>query len=318
MLGKSVLITGATGLIGTYFIYSLLELNKISTEKTTIRIIIHRGLPEHLQHLPTEKNVEIYKGDLQDLNFCASLPSSDYIIHGAGYAQPLEYKDNPMSPLRLNAMTTDVMFKKLNPDGRLLFLSSCSVYTGSEDFPYTEKSAGRSMPDHPRACYIEGKRCGETICHAWENMGKSSKIARIGFVYGPGVRASERRVLWDFIRKGLNGKIELIDEGKTRREYFYVADAVADMWRIFLHGKDMTYNIDGASKATSIRELAQTIGKLMNVPVVLPQISDGYYGAREGEVCIDKLKAEFGERDYVPLEEGLRRTIQWYESNIVA
>lgn len=320
MLGKSILITGATGLIGTYFIYSLLELNKISTEKTIIRIVIHRGLPEHLSNLLTEKNVEIYKGDLQDTNFCASLPESDYIIHAARCGKPNEVKINPQSAIeaiRLNTTTTDALMNNLASDnGEMLFLSTYMVYSGSSDFPYRETSFGATMPDHKRAYHIESNRCGETICHTWKKLGKKSKIVRLGFVYGPGVRSSDKRVVYDFIRKGLNGKIDLLDAGILEREYLYVADAVADMWKVLLYGKNTTYNIGGTSKAVTVRELAQIIGKLMNVPVILPEISDDLSFKQEGEVSIDKLKNEFGERTYLSLEEGLKRTIQWYKANI--
>ena len=174
---KSILITGATGLIGTYFIYSLLKFNSVSSDKVTIRLVTYRGLPNHLKDLSKESNVEIYKGNLQEKDFCMSLPISDYIIHAAGYSQIMSYKGNLIGAIRLNTSTTDALFERLNPNGgRILFVSSGAVYTGSTDFPHKEETIGATMPNHTRAPYIEGKRCGETICHTLNSENRIAKI----------------------------------------------------------------------------------------------------------------------------------------------
>ena len=308
--GKSVLITGATGLIGTYLVYSLLKLNQVADEKAIIRIITHNGLPSHLEHLAAEKNFEIYQGDLSEFKFCSSLPESDYIIHAAGYGQPRKFVEDKIKTIRLNTLATDILLSKLKPEGKFLFVSSSEIYSNAKEFPTKETTCGLTLPDHPRACYIEGKRCGEAICHAW------NKIARVSLAYGPGIRPSDGRVLYNFIQKGVAGKINLLDAGKAVRTYCYISDNVSNLWNILLRGKEITYNVGGISRAT-IRELADTVGEILNVPVVVPQVEDGLSGApQEVALNIDKTRNEFGKTNYKSLREGVERTINWYLANI--
>lgn len=314
--GKSVLITGATGLIGTYLVYSLLKLNQVADDKAIIRIITHNGLPNHLVHLAEEKNIEIYQGDLSDFAFCSSLPESDYIIHAAGYGQPRKFVQDKIKTIRMNTMATDVLLSKLKPEGKFLFVSSSEIYSNAKDIPTTETSCGLTMPDHPRACYIEGKRCGEAICHAWNATGKTAKIARVALAYGPGIRPADGRVLYNFIQKGIAGEINLLDAGKAGRTYCYISDNVLNLWNILLRGKEVTYNVGGIYRAT-IRELAETVGEILNVPVVVPQVEEGLSGApQEVALNIDKTRNEFGKTHYKPLHEGIERTINWYLANI--
>lgn len=314
--GKSVLITGATGLIGTYLVYSLLKLNQVSAEKTLIRIVTHNGLPIHLEHLATEKNLEIYQGDLSEFAFCSSLPESDYIIHAAGYGQPRKFVENKIKTIRMNTIATDILLSKLKPEGKFLFVSTSEIYSGSEDIPYNETTRGVTMPDHFRACYIEGKRCGEAICHAWNAAGKTAKIARVALAYGPGIRPSDGRVLYNFIQKGIAGKINLLDSGRAERTYCYISDNVSNLWNILLRGKEVTYNVGGTSHAT-IRKLAETIGEILNVPVVVPQVEEGLSGApQDVALNIDKTWNEFGKTHYKDLKLGIARTVKWYLANI--
>ncbi len=314
--GKSVLLTGATGLIGTYIIYTLLKFNSNKNNRVQIHLVVHDELPSHLSFLQNEEMIKIYSGDLSEYSFCNSLPCCDYIIHAAGYGQPGKFMNNKIKTIRLNTVVTDVLLSKVKKNGRFLFISTSEIYSGSEDIPYKESSRGLTMPDHGRACYIEGKRCGEAICHAWEDLGTTVRIARVALAYGPGVRSSDKRVLYNFIQKGLHGRIELMDSGSAVRVYCYVADTVVHLWNIFLYGKESTYNVGGTSK-TTIRQLAENIGDILQVPVCLPQELKALEEApREVYLDMEKMINEFGNRTYVSLEDGIRRTVQWYRSNI--
>ena len=193
-----------------------------------------------------------------------------------------------------------------------MFLSTSEVYVGVPHPPYRETDIGNTNTDHPRACYIEAKRCGETICNAYRHMGIDAKSARISLVYGPGTRAGDRRVINEFILRGLRGEISLLDHGHAQRTYCYVTDAVEILWNIMLDGADAIYNVGGLSRI-SIRELTLKIGEYLNAPVVLPtDIPKGLAGAPE-DVSLDmaKAKREFGKNVYIDLTEGLRRTIEW-------
>jgi nucleoside-diphosphate-sugar epimerase len=204
--------------------------------------------------------------------------------------------------------------EKLFPKGKFLFISTSELYSGISNPPFSEAQIGSTNTTHPRACYIEGKRCGEAIINAFRDQGVNAKSARLALAYGPGTRPNDMRVLNSFIQKALNGKITLMDKGEARRTYCYVEDAVEILWNILLHGKDPIYNVGGTSRVT-IRELAEMIGALVHVTVEYPETSHTLKDAPE-DVCLNmsKVENEFRKTTYTPLSEGLSRTIRWQQA----
>lgn len=304
--GKTVMVTGASGLIGTYFLACLKQIKAVKV----VAIIQSRPKAYWLK-LADFKGVRIMRGDLTSLSFCQSLPQADIIIHAAGYGQPGRFLAEPVKTLKLNTLTTFLLFGKLKPKGKFLFISSSEVYSGLTGSNYRETQIGRTNTDHPRACYIEAKRAGEAICQAYQTKGIKVKICRLSLAYGPGTRQNDRRVLNELIAKGLKGEIKLLDEGRVKRTYGYVADSVEVMWQILLKGRETVYNVGGESR-TSIAGLAKKIGKYLQVPVVVPKKGKGAHGAPD-DVCLDlsKIKKEFHKLEFVSLDEGLKRTINW-------
>ena len=220
-------------------------------------------------------------------------PMADYIIHAAGYAQPSKYLQDPIKTIKLNTTITMQLLEKMNPGGKFLYVSSAAVYENYN-------------PDHPRACYAESKRCGEVICSSY-----GSKIARVSLAYGPGTKPGDTRVMNQFIQQAIvSGKIEPLDSGDAIRTYCYISDTVEMLWNILLFGAGV-YNVAGNSK-TTIGELAEKIGDYMHVPVMYPGKGQEMPGAPQEE-CIDieKYETEFGKKDFVSLDEGLRRTIEY-------
>lgn len=312
--GKSILITGGTGLIGSYFLYTLKKLNNVSRYKTKVYVVIHNGIPGWLSFLDDSEWAEIIKGDLSDASFCESLPCSDYIIHAAGYGQPGMFLQDKIKTIRMNAQTTDILLSKLTSDGKFLFVSTSEIYSGSPNIPYTEKDYGCTTPQHGRGCYIEGKRCGEAICMAYRERGRNVKIGRVSLAYGPCFKKGDKRVLNNFIEKGTTGVIKLLDSGSSGRIYCYAADTVEMLWNVLLRGTEPVYNIGGESQ-TTILGLAEKIAGIMNVSVEIPDVSEGLAEAPEAVgMNIDKVKLEFGKREFVPLDEGLQRTVLWYQN----
>ena len=215
----------------------------------------------------------------------------------------------------MNTNVTDGLLRKLRNNGKFLFLSSSEIYSGSPKSPYTEECIGQTTPLHTRAPYIEGKRCGETICNIYRNLGFDVKSARLALAYGPGVKKLDKRVLNEFIQKGLRGEIELKDFGNATRAYCYVSDAIELLWNILLSGTKPVYNVGGIEKKT-IAEIAEIIGEKLKVPVTYPKeqlVID--IGAPE-EVCLDLTltEKEFGKRTYVPFDDGIQRTIDWHKT----
>jgi nucleoside-diphosphate-sugar epimerase len=308
---KTVLITGATGLIGTY-LTALLKTCRDSGEADFKLALTAYSEPDsyYYDFLDTTKDVFI-KGDLTDGGFVRNFPSADTIIHAAGYGQPGKFMNDPLKTLKLNTLATFNLFEKLNKEGNFLFISSSEVYNGSIKIPYKEEDIGSTNTDNFRSCYIEGKRCGEAICFAYRQKGVSAKIARLSLAYGPGTKKTDQRVLNNFIAKGLDGKIDLMDLGQAHRTYCYVTDAIEILLNIIINGKDFIYNVGGQSK-TTIGDLAKKIGAIMGVPVVFPEKANTLAGAPE-DVSLDltKIKEHFKKEGFIGLDEGLVKTVAW-------
>ena len=123
----------------------------------------------------------------------------------------------------------------------------------------------------------------------------------------------DQRVLPSFIQKGLTGKIQLLDSGNANRTFCYVSDAIKMMLHIIMNGKERLYNVGGVTSC-KISELACLIGKICKVPVVIPKTEGGIIGAPENVfIDINRFLGEFKMGNFVGLEEGLNRTINWYK-----
>jgi nucleoside-diphosphate-sugar epimerase len=223
------------------------------------------------------------------------------------------FSKDKLRTIEINTSSLVKAFKYLKPKGKFLYISTSEVYSGS-DLICTERDIGTTTPQHPRACYIESKRCGEAICMAFKEQGFEVKIARLSLAYGP-TKKGDTRVLNQFIEQGLTGQITLKDSGKAVRTYCYVHDAVKLLWKILLRGEDVVYNVGGFSTVT-IAQLAEEIGHLMNANVTIPQNPKGLIGAPESVwMDMDKTLSEFNQ-GFTPLRRGLRLTIQKYRNEI--
>jgi len=297
LIGKRVLITGASGLIGTYLVGCLKALPDVE-----IHTISNTTTVDGTYHLCT---------DLTQMP-CQIQRPLDYIIHAAGYGQPNKFLVDPNKTLLLNSVVPMNLLYFLKRNGHFLFISSSEIYNGLSG-KCTEDMAGLTNTDHSRACYIEGKRCGETWMALARERGLNTKSARLALAYGPGTRKGDTRVLNEFIQRGIENKqIGVRGGADSLRTYCYISDAVIMLWNILLYGKDLIYNVGGDSR-TNIGGLAKMIGKILNVPILLPNVLvDKLPGAPDDvQVSMIKYKIEFGVKKLVGLKEGLIRTIKY-------
>ena len=306
-----ILVTGASGLIGTYILACLCHLRE---QGIPMQVYAHHlsPLPSHVASLIARGDFQSVQANLAAFDECRQLPEADVILHAAGYAQPSLFMRDPVTTIQVNTCATFALLKKLRSNGRFVFISSAEVYSGLRNSPFSEESIGTTTPFHPRAAYIEGKRCGEAICSAFRSQGVHATSVRMADVYGPGTRKHDTRALNSFIEKAVcHHKIELLDSGKAIRTYCYVSDAVELLWDILLYGKVQVYNI-GGQLAVTIAELAEMIGSVAAVPVIYPK-KQGRVAGSPDELRLDlsRVEREFSKREYVSLEDGLRSTIEW-------
>ncbi len=315
--GRKVLVTGASGMLGSHFLAALLHLQQQLAGDLEINAVVHTSVPEWFAEESSEGRLHFHQADLGKAAAVDALPAADIVIHAATYSQPALFTRDPGATITLNTTATLALLDKVRRGGRFLFLSSSEVYSGLEDPPYREEQIGLTNTTHARACYIEGKRCGEAACFSYHRDDIEAKAARLCLAYGPGTRRGDKRVLHSFVERALrDGRIQLLDDGSAQRTYCYISDAMFMLWRILLCGKQPVYNVGGVWH-TSILKLAQLIGRELNVPVEVP--SDGPVAGMAGapkEVSVDctRFQEEFGPLRFVPAETGLARTILWQRS----
>ncbi len=311
---KSILITGASGFLGIYFISCL----KFLKERYNIKVYAWygNGLPNYLEKY-FDFDLTRIQHDITDDAYFEGLPKFDIIIHSSGYAQPLKFIEDKNKTIKINTSSTLKLLERLNENGKFLFISSSEVYAGLTDPPYAESQIGCTNTDHPRACYIEGKKCGEVICLSYQPEKNDIKIARLAPTYGPGTKKNDQRVLNSLIQKAMeNKKINLLDRGEAIRTYGYIADVIEIMWKILFFGRESIYNVGGISKI-KIKNLAGKIGGILKVPVVRPDKNLSVIGASdEVELDLSRIRKEFKKNKFIDLDRGLRKTISWQRENL--
>lgn len=309
--GKSVVLTGASGLIGTYLLAYFAHLNQCDYGVETTAIT-HSEPADYLAEIAQKGGIKLRRIDLTQSHQYSQIPQADIIIHAAGYAQPSVFMAKPINTLAINASATLALLAKVNEGGSFLFYSSSEIYCEGGKAIYNERDCGTSTPYHPRAAYIEGKRFGEASCAAYAESGTRAIAIRLGDIYGPGTRMDDQRALNSFVQQALTKKqITPRDEGAALRTYCYLTDAIEASLNILAHGKEQVYNVGGPA-LNSIRELALTIGEIVGVPVVFPNVENKIAGAPQAlNLDITRLQTEINKKSFVDLNEGLRRTIAW-------
>jgi nucleoside-diphosphate-sugar epimerase len=304
---KKVLITGASGLVGFYLTQCVKRLqNEFNIE---VYLSYKNNIPSYLKDYYDFPYTEI-KEDITSVKLEPKF--FDVIIHSSGYAQPMKFLSDSLTTIKINTHATINLLDSLKPDGKFLFVSTSELYSGNDNLNIDESQIGTTTPSHNRACYIESKRCGETICYSYRTSGYDVKIARLSLAYGPFTKLGDLRVLNSIIDKGLNNDaIELMDDGSALRTYCYITDVIEMFWNILLHGKDVTYNVSGFSDI-SIKGLAENVGQILNKNIITPVSLDGLVGSpKVVNISSEKYINEFQKHSFVDMKHGLENVIEW-------
>jgi len=293
--GKTVLVTGASGLIGNHILATLKD----------VGVIIYTL--KHSNDLFVTGNYNTFSdwGDIYARKY-------DYIFDLAGYGQPVKFGIDKLTTISINTAFLEKLFPCMNKDSRILFASTSEIYSGLNT-EATEYDTGNTTPAHPRAAYIESKRCGEAIIHAFNEQGYTGKIARIALAYGPGVRYDDTRVLSDFIRMALeDGVIRPRGGLKNVRTYCFVSDTVTMLFNILLNGKQTTYNI-GGEDSMLLRELLYAVAYKTSSKIKFPDSASTDAAPNFVHMSTDRYHNEFPDMEFTNFDTGLEKTIEWFK-----
>ena len=323
--GKTILVTGATGMLATYISYLLLYLRE------------EKGIDLRLLALcrtktKAEKTFQIFWDKpyfellLQDISKPIQYEGKiDYIFHLAGNASPHFINTDPVGIVKSNMLGTFNVLElaKDKKTTKVLFASTREVYGKNEkDDNLTETSFGTIDPMENRSCYPESKRAAETIFRSYYlQYGVNFNALRIAHSYGPGMNLyGDGRVMADLMGNVVDGKdIELKSTGEALRAFCYITDAVSGIFYAALRGEPgEAYNLANETEEISIRDLAQmlvSLRKNKNLKVVfnIPKTNQGYCNYKRVSLCTKKID-KLGWQPKVGLEEGCLRTINSFLS----
>ena len=319
--GTNVLITGASGMIGSYILNTLVTLNKTRDYGMNIYALVRNPakIPDEIRTHIGIILQSVVDPLVTDVKF-------DYVIHTASPASPLIMRNDPVGTIAANTIGT---FNTLNVAKQgskkgYLYISSREIYGQPYENQevFSEDTYGLVDPLNVRSCYPEGKKAAETMCVCFkEQYGVNAKIARLAHTFGPGMPVDDGRVQADFLRNVINNEdIVLKSEGTAVRTYTYVGDAVLALFYILLNSYEMVYNISSEESTVSIRQLAETLveaypERKLNLVFDIPE-SDKNTGCAPftlGILSSDKIRA-LGWTPIYGLKEGLMRTVQFLET----
>ena len=319
--GKSVFVTGATGLIGGQVVLALLNANAEKNLGMKIYAMVRNVEKADKLFGYADKNVLSYV--VQDVMSEVNLSEKvDYIIHGASMTSSKDFVDFPVETIKTAIGGTEniLKFAKEKDISGMVYLSSLEIY-GVVDFSIEkvyENMSGVIDCMSVRSSYSEGKRMVECLCASYASeYGIPVKVARLCQTFGPGVLYSDNRVFAQFARSIIEGKdIVLKTDGSTERNYCYIRDAVSAILTILLDGNSgEAYNVANKDTLISIRGMAEML--IENYPesgtkLVFDIAEDitklGYNPKVKMNLATDKLEA-LGWKAQVGLEEMFRNLI---------
>jgi len=316
---SSVLITGATGLIGQQLVFLLLYLNE--TKNTEIQIYaLVRNVDKAKAIFGNEAKINFVVSDiLQPIEIADKI---NYIIHGASITQSRLFVDKPIETIDTAYVGTKniLKFAQQKKVKSVVYLSSMEVF-GITDPKMTEvKENDYGYIDilNPRSSYSESKRMCECLCVCYSSeYDVPAKIARLTQTLGPGVEYNDTRIAALFARSIIEQKdIVLQTEGKPRRPCLYTRDAISGIFTILLKGENgSAYTVANKNTAISVREIAKMVANKIaeNQIAVKLNITNPKEYAINQELNLflntDKLES-LGWQAEVGLEEAYRRMIE--------
>ena len=320
LYGKSVMITGATGMICSAVVDLLIGLNKADDAGiTVIAAVRNQGRAEkRFSGLSEKDGLQFMYYDATETSGLCCDKEIDYIIHGASNAHPGIYLKEPVETILANVMGLDAMLKLAVDKSvqRLLYISSSEVYGKKDNMePYGETEYGFVDILNERAGYPCSKRTGEALCVAYGmEHGLDTVMVRPGHIYGPTITDSDNRASAEFTRKALNGeKIVMKSKGTQLRSYCHTLDCASAILTVLLEGQRGTaYNISNPNSICTIADIAKAFADAAGTDLVfeLPTEAEqkSFNLMSNSSLCSERLEG-LGWHACYSLEEGVQETL---------
>ena len=311
-----ILITGGAGFIGSHLCdrflaegHQVIAMDNLST--STI---------DNIAHLAGRDGFSFIKHDVT--NYIYVEGHLDAILHLASLPSPVDYLEKPIPTLKVGALGTHkALGLALAKKATFLLASTSEVYGDPQEHPQREDYWGHVNPVGPRGVYDESKRFAEALTMAYHRYhGVNTRIARIFNTYGPRMRSDDGRVVSNFVTQALRGEpLTIYDDGSRTRSFCYVSDMVDGLYRLLLSNEVYPVNLGNPNEMTilefahQVQEISASSSEIVFIAPTDERTKDDPQVRRPD---ISKAKQVLNWEPRVGLEEGLRKTIEWFREHI--
>lgn len=316
---QSILVTGASGLIGSYLVDVLHEANQVMQLGLHIYAMGRslKRLSDRFPYASTSEDIILLEHDVVN-PFQSSITKLDYIIHAAGNAYPQAMYTDPVGTIQANVVGTYNLWELLKKTSgkRLLFVSSGEIYGQASDdsddvVALDEDYQGRVDLLSVRSCYPLSKRAAENLCISYaQQFHLETVIVRPCHTYGATATQFDNRAHAQFLQKAVEQQdIILKSKGQQIRSYSYVADVVSGLLTVLLEGEGgEAYNLSNNKVRVSIADLAEMIAALAHVKVRY-DLNDMQPSPFSRAVLNSNKLEKLGWKPAFDLEKGLLHTL---------
>lgn len=307
---KRILVTGGAGFLGSHLCERLLnEGNEVLCLDN-----FFTGTKDNIIHLMDDHRFELIRHDIE---FPIHL-EVDEIYNLACPASPIHYQHNPIHTTKTSIMgTLNMLGLAKRKNARIMQASTSEVYGDPEVHPQPESYWGNVNPIGYRSCYDEGKRCAETLFFDYYREHKVRiKVARIFNTYGPRMHPSDGRVVSNFIIQALKGKdITVYGDGSQTRSFCYVDELIDGFVRLMASSDEFTGPVNlGNPVEFTIKELAERVIDMTGSKSLISYQPLPHDDPKQRQPDITLAIKELGWEPKIKLEEGLRKTIEYFNS----
>ncbi|MEX1024332.1 MAG: UDP-glucuronic acid decarboxylase family protein [Planctomycetota bacterium] len=314
MTKPRALITGGAGFLGSHLCdrflaegYQVVCMDNLIT-----------GDLRNVEHLFSDSDFTFHH---QDVTEFIHVPGRlDVIMHFASPASPIDYLELPIQTLKVGSLGTHKALGLAHAKGaRILMASTSECYGDPLEHPQKETYWGNVNPVGPRGVYDEAKRFAEAMTMAYHRYhGVETRIVRIFNTYGPRMRLNDGRALPAFMGQALRGEdLTVFGDGRQTRSFCYVDDLVEGIWRLLHSDEAMPTNIGNPSEMT-ILEFAEKVVELTGSKskISFQPLPEDDPKVRQPDIT--KAKTLLGWEPEVELEDGLRRTLAYFQKHLEA
>jgi len=307
-----ILVTGGAGFIGSHLI------DRLMTDGHEVICLdnFYTGHKRNILKWLDHPYFELIRHDITE----PIRLEADQVYHLACPASPVHYQYNPVKTIKTNVLgTLNMLGLAKRVKARFLLASTSEVYGDPEVHPQSEDYRGNVNPIGPRSCYDEGKRVAETLAFDYHRQNDVEiRVARIFNTYGSRMLENDGRVVSNFVVQSLKGQpLTVYGQGSQTRSFCYVSDLVEGLMRLMNSDHTGPINLGNPDEYT-ILELAQAVQKMVNPDAEIifkPLPQDDPQRRRPN---ITKAKTLLGWEPTIPLQEGLKLTVEDFRSRVTS